>query len=66
MRTLLKPMFERGPSLYGDLKGFSEWELRQHTGIYLAIRDQNANIAARRMAAHVAAMAGHYRKVGEA
>ena len=57
---------ERGPSLYGDLKGFSEWELRQHTGIYLAIRDQNANIAVMRMAAYVAAMAGHCRKVGEA
>jgi GntR family transcriptional regulator, transcriptional repressor for pyruvate dehydrogenase complex len=66
MRTLRKPMFERGPSLYEDLEGFGEWELRQHTGIYLAIRDQNANLAARRMAAHVAAMAGHYRKVGEA
>ena len=66
MRTLRKPMFERGPSLYEDLEGFSEWELRQHTGIYLAIRDQNAALAARRMAAHVAAMAGHYRKVGEA
>jgi DNA-binding FadR family transcriptional regulator len=26
----------------------------------------NANLAARRMAAHVAAMAGHYRKAGEA
>jgi hypothetical protein len=58
--------FERGPSLYEDLKGFSEWELRQHTGSYLAMRDQNANLAARRMAAHVAAMAGHYRKAGEA
>ena len=66
MRTLRKPMFERGPSLYEDLKGFSEWELRQHTGINLAIRDQNAPLAARRMAAHVAAMAGHYREVGEA
>jgi GntR family transcriptional repressor for pyruvate dehydrogenase complex len=66
MRTLRKPMFERGPSLYDDLEGFGEWELRQHTGIYLAIRDQNARLAARRMAAHVAAMAGHYRKVGEA
>ena len=66
MRTLRKPMFERGPSLYEDLEGFSEWELRQHTGIYLAIRDQNAALAARRMAAHVAAMAGHYRNVGEA
>ena len=66
MRTLRKPMFERGPSLYEDLEGFSEWELRQHTGIYLAIRDQNAALAARRMAAHVAAKAGHYRKAGEA
>jgi GntR family transcriptional repressor for pyruvate dehydrogenase complex len=66
MRTLRKPMFERGPSLYDDLEGFSEWELRQHTGIYLAIRDQNPGLAARRMAAHVAAMADHYRKVGEA
>jgi GntR family transcriptional repressor for pyruvate dehydrogenase complex len=66
MRTLRKPMFERGPSLYEDLEGFSGWELRQHTGIYLAIRDQNAGLAARRMAAHVAAMAGHYRKAGEA
>jgi GntR family transcriptional regulator, transcriptional repressor for pyruvate dehydrogenase complex len=66
MRTLRKPMFERGPSLYEDLAGFSEWELRQHTGIYLAIRDQNPSLAARRMAAHVAAMAGRYREVGEA
>jgi GntR family transcriptional regulator, transcriptional repressor for pyruvate dehydrogenase complex len=66
MRTLRKPMFERGPSLYEDLEGFSEWEFRQHTGIYVAIRDQKARLAASRMAAHVAAMAGHYRKVGEA
>jgi GntR family transcriptional repressor for pyruvate dehydrogenase complex len=66
MRTLRKPMFERGPSLYEDLEGFSGWELRQHTGIYVAIRDQNAGLAARRMAAHVAAMAGHYRMAGEA
>lgn len=66
MRTLRRPMFERGPSLYEDLEGFSEWELRQHTGIYLAIRNQNANLAAKRMAAHVAAMAGHYRQAGEA
>src|SRR5215467_13324568 len=66
MRTLRRPMFERGPSLYEDLEGFSEWDLRQHTGIYLAIRNQNANLAARRMAAHVAAMAGHYRQAGEA
>jgi GntR family transcriptional regulator, transcriptional repressor for pyruvate dehydrogenase complex len=66
MRTLRKPMFERGPSLYEDLEGFAEWELRQHTGIFLAIRDQNAKLAASRMAAHVAAMAGHYRNAGEA
>jgi GntR family transcriptional repressor for pyruvate dehydrogenase complex len=66
MRTLRKPMFDRGPSLYEDLEGFSGWELRQHTGIYVAIRDQNAGLAARRMAAHVAAMAGHYRMAGEA
>jgi GntR family transcriptional regulator, transcriptional repressor for pyruvate dehydrogenase complex len=66
MRTLRRPMFERGLSLDEDLEGFSDWELRQHTGIYLAIRDQNANLAARRMAAHVAAMAGHYRRAAEA
>jgi GntR family transcriptional repressor for pyruvate dehydrogenase complex len=66
MRTLRKPMFERGPSLYEDLEGFSEWELHQHRGIYLAIRDQKANLAARRMAAHVGAMAGRYRMAGEA
>jgi len=66
MKTLRKPMFDRGPRLYDDLEGFSEWELRQHTGIYHAIRDQNADLAAQRMAAHVAAMAGHYRRAGEA
>ena len=66
MKTLRKPMFERGPRLYDDLEGFSDWELRQHTGIYHAIRDQNADLAAQRMAAHVAAMAGHYRRAGEA
>ena len=66
MKTLRKPMFDRGPRLYDDLEGFSEWELHQHTGIYRAIRDQNADLAARRMAAHVAAMAGHYRRAGEA
>lgn len=66
MKTLRKPMFERGPRLYDDLEGFSGWELRQHTGSYLAIRDQNADLAAKRMAAHVVAMAGHYRRAGEA
>jgi len=66
MKTLRKPMFERGPRLYDDLEGFSEWELHQHAGIYHAIRDQNADLAAKRMAAHVAAMAGHYRRAGEA
>jgi DNA-binding FadR family transcriptional regulator len=66
MGTLRKPMSERGPGLYEDLEGFSEWELRQHTGIHLAIREQNANLAARRVAAHVAGMAGRYRMAGEA
>jgi DNA-binding FadR family transcriptional regulator len=66
MKTLRKPMFERGPRLYDDLEGFSGWELRQHTGSYLAIRDQNADLAAKCMAAHAVAMAGHYRRAGEA
>ena len=66
MRTLRKPMSERRPSLYEDLEGFSEWELRQHTGIYLAIREQNAKLAARRTADHVAGMAGRHRMAGEA
>jgi GntR family transcriptional regulator, transcriptional repressor for pyruvate dehydrogenase complex len=66
MKTFRKPMFERGPRLYDDLEGFSEWELSQHTGIYRAIRDQNAGLAAKRMAAHIAAMAGHYQRAGEA
>lgn len=44
MRTLRKPMSERAPSLHEDLDGSSERGFRQHTGIYLAIREQNAGV----------------------
>jgi GntR family transcriptional repressor for pyruvate dehydrogenase complex len=65
-QSFLKLMVSRGPRLYRDLEGFSEWELDQHRQIYEAVRAGSPDLAADRMHAHVRAMAEHYKKVGEA
>lgn len=59
-------MIDRGPLLYSSVLEIGEWELREHTRIYEAIRDRDSALASARMLEHVMAMAEHYREAGEA
>jgi DNA-binding FadR family transcriptional regulator len=44
---------ERGPALE-KLPDYREWELREHTGLYEAVKQGDPDLAAERMAAHLA------------
>jgi len=56
-------MMERAPKLYG-LKGFPEWDLSEHRGLFEAVRDQNGPLAAERMRRHILELAERYHAVG--
>lgn len=63
-QSFMQLMLARGPQLYAEIEGFAGWELEQHEQIFAAVREGNAELAAEQMHAHVAAMAGNYRRVG--
>jgi GntR family transcriptional repressor for pyruvate dehydrogenase complex len=56
-------MKERGPRLYA-LPGFGEWDLKEHRGIYEAVRDQDSERAAELMREHILQLADRYREIG--
>lgn len=56
-------MKERGPRLYA-LPGFGEWDLKEHRGIYEAVRDQDSERAAELMREHILQLAERYREIG--
>jgi GntR family transcriptional repressor for pyruvate dehydrogenase complex len=58
-------MVERGPRVYG-LEGFGEWDMQEHRGLYEAVRDRDAERAARLMREHIEELARRYRVVGAA
>jgi GntR family transcriptional repressor for pyruvate dehydrogenase complex len=65
MRPFVKLMVERAPALY-DQTEFRRWDIEDHTRIYEAIRDGDADLAAERMRDHILAVGEHYRLAGEA
>jgi len=65
LKSFLKSLMDPwGPRLYEQLEGFAAWELKEHRGIYDAVKAGDAELSAERMRSHVNAMELHYRKVG--
>lgn len=56
-------MMERAPKIY-SLDGFAEWDLSEHQGLYEAVRDGDAELAAERMRIHILELADRYQLVG--
>jgi GntR family transcriptional repressor for pyruvate dehydrogenase complex len=56
-------MKERGPRLYA-LPDFGAWDLKEHRGIYEAVRDQDSGRAAELMREHILQLADRYREIG--
>lgn len=63
IQTFVELMKERGPGLYA-LPGFGEWDLREHRGIYEAVRDRDGDRAAQLMREHILQLAERYRQTG--
>lgn len=56
-------LVERGP-LLEQQPSYLEWELGEHRGIFEAVRDGNAKLAAKRMRKHLSAMTQHHARAG--
>jgi len=63
IQTFVELMTERGPKVYA-LPGFGDWDLKEHRGIYAAVKDQDADRAAELMRAHILQLADRYREAG--
>jgi len=62
-QSFVSLMLERGPLVY-SLDGFREWDLEEHRGLFEAVRDRDADRAARLMREHIEELARRYRAVG--
>jgi GntR family transcriptional regulator, transcriptional repressor for pyruvate dehydrogenase complex len=65
MRPFVDLMIERAPALY-EKDDFRRWDIEDLTRIYEAIRDGDAELAARRMREHIVAVGEQYKLAGEA
>jgi GntR family transcriptional repressor for pyruvate dehydrogenase complex len=65
IQSFVSLMVERGPRIY-SLEGFGEWDLKEHRGLFEAVRDRDADLAAERMRVHIEELARRYRVVGAA
>ena len=63
VQSFVGMMIDRGPKIYA-LDGFPEWDLKEHWGLYDAIRDRDGDRAAELMRKHITSLAEHYRRVG--
>ena len=63
IQSFVTLMVERGPRVY-QLEGFGEWDIQEHRGLYAAVRDRDADRAARLMREHIEELARRYRAVG--
>ena len=63
IQSFVALMVERGPRVY-QLDGFGEWDIQEHRGLYEAVRDRDADRAARLMREHIEELARRYRAVG--
>jgi GntR family transcriptional repressor for pyruvate dehydrogenase complex len=62
VQPFFRLMIEKGPKLYELESEYAEWELKEHTAIFEAVREGNGDLAERRLAEHVVAMDSHYDK----
>jgi DNA-binding FadR family transcriptional regulator len=65
IQSFVSLMVERGPRVY-SIEGFGEWDLQEHRGLFGAVRDRDAELAARLMREHIEELARRYRTVGAA
>ena len=63
IQSFVALMVERGPRVY-QIEGFGEWDLQEHRGLYTAVRDHDAERAAKLMREHIEELARRYRAVG--
>jgi GntR family transcriptional regulator, transcriptional repressor for pyruvate dehydrogenase complex len=63
IQSFVSLMVERGPRVY-KLDGFGDWDIREHRGLFEAVRDRDADRAARLMREHIEELARRYRAVG--
>ena len=63
IQSFVALMIERGPRVY-QFEGFGEWDLQEHRGLYGAVRDRDAERAAKLMREHIEELARRYRAVG--
>jgi GntR family transcriptional repressor for pyruvate dehydrogenase complex len=63
IQSFVTLMVERGPRVYG-LEGFGEWDMQEHRGLFEAVRDRDAERAAKLMREHIEELARRYRAVG--
>lgn len=60
VQPFFRLMIEQGPKLYELEAGYAEWELKEHTGIFEAVRDGDPDLAWERARNHVHSMDEHY------
>ncbi len=65
IQSFVSLMVERGPRVY-SIEGFGEWDLQEHRGLFGAVRNRDAELAARLMREHIEELARRYRTVGAA
>jgi DNA-binding FadR family transcriptional regulator len=63
IQSFVALMVERGPRVY-QLEGFGEWDIKEHQGLFEAVRDRDEERAARLMREHIEELARRYRAVG--
>jgi DNA-binding FadR family transcriptional regulator len=63
IESVMGLLMERGPELEKH-RGYREWELREHAGLFEAVRDGEPEVAAQRMREHLGAMTRHHSDMG--
>lgn len=66
IRSLFHRILERAPRLHELADGFGTWDVDEHRGIYLAVRDGDGERAAARVRDHVLAIRSLYEGLDEA
>jgi GntR family transcriptional repressor for pyruvate dehydrogenase complex len=65
IESFVSLMVERAPRIY-KLEGFGEWDLKEHRGIFEAVRDRDPDRAAKLMRQHIKELSSRYQAVGAA
>lgn len=65
IQSFVSLMLERAPRIY-SLDGFAEWDLKEHRGIFTAVRDRDPERARTLMREHIEELSRRYAAVGAA